>query len=185
MSTAPARWIASWIRRLRREVSLNEIIKLVSTRLQTADPGNQYHLTFELVLLLEETGRYKEAIRHGDQMIEQFPNDVRFPIIKASSYLYYFANFEEALTCIDFTLQRAYRTGFFRREALGVKARILLQLGRGEQLSKVLNEIMSLEMIEGVPDIGPERDFVDQAPLGLIKEDVLIRYNQFRPKRAE
>ena len=35
------------------------------------------------------------------------------------------------------------------------------------------------------PDIGRERDFVDRAPPGLIRKDVLARYNQFRPKRPE
>jgi hypothetical protein len=46
----------------------------------------------------------------------------------------------------------------------------------------VLDEIMSLQMIAGVPDVGRERDFVDRAPPGLIEEDVLRRYNEFRPK---
>jgi hypothetical protein len=117
-------------------------------------------------------------------MIEECPDDVRFPISKAALYLYNLEDPEEALRCIDLALQRAYRTGFFRREALGDKARILLQLGRGEALSEVLEEIMSLKMIKGIPDVGRERDFVDRAPPGLIAEDVVARYNEFRPKRA-
>jgi hypothetical protein len=88
------------------------------------------------------------------------------------------------LRCIDLAQQRACRTGFFRREALGVKARILLQLGRGEALSQVLEEIMSLQIAKDVPDVGRERDFVDRAPPGLISDDVVARYNEFRPKRA-
>lgn len=39
-------------------------------------------------------------------------------------------------------------------------------------------------MMKGVADVGRERDFVDRAPPGLIPEDVLARYNRFRPKRA-
>ena len=81
-------------------------------------------------------------------------------------------------------IQRAHRTGFFRREALGHKARILLQLGRGEALSQVLEEIMALQIKKDIPDVGRERDFVDRAPPGLISEDVIARYNAFRPKRA-
>jgi hypothetical protein len=117
-------------------------------------------------------------------MIEPFPSDIRFPISKASLYFYHLENSEEALRCINLALQRAYTTKFFRREALGVKARILLKLGRGGQLSQVLEEIMSMQMIKGIPDVGRERDFVDRAPPGLIPDDVLARYNQFRPKRA-
>ena len=90
---------------------------------------------------------------------------------------------EGALEAVDVALQRAYRTGFYRREALGNKARILLKLGRGEELSRVLEEIMSLKITKGIPDIGRERDFVDRAPPGMIPPDILARYNEFRPKR--
>jgi hypothetical protein len=67
---------------------------------------------------------------------------------------------------------------------LGHKARILLKLGRGDELSDVLEKIMSLQMKKGVVDVGRERDFVDRAPPGMIRRDVLDRYNEFRPKRA-
>jgi len=117
-------------------------------------------------------------------MIELYPDDVRCPISKVTLYLYFLDDPEEALRCIDLALHRAYRTGFFRREALGVKARILLQLGRGEQLSRVLEEIMSLQMMKDIPDIGRERDFVDRAPPGLISGDIVTRYDEFCPKRA-
>ena len=86
---------------------------------------------------------------------------------------------------IDVALVRARRTGFFRREALGVKARILLKLGLGNQLSQILEEIMSLEMKPGIPDVRRERDFVDRAPSGMIAEDVIARYNVFCPRRDD
>src|SRR5580704_13292740 len=116
-------------------------------------------------------------------MIDEYPDDVRSLTSKASLYLYHLDDPEEALRCIDLALERACRTGFFRRQALGYKARILLELGRGQQLSDVLEEIMSLRIMKPIPDIGRERDFVDRAPPGLIREDVLARYNRFRPKR--
>jgi hypothetical protein len=65
------------------------------------------------------------------RLIERYPDDVRCPISKATLYLYHLDDLEEALRSIDLALQRAHRTGFFRREALGNKARILLQLGSG------------------------------------------------------
>jgi hypothetical protein len=82
-------------------------------------------------------------------------------------------------------LVRAHRTKFFRREALGVKARILLKLGRGAELSRTLEEIMSLEMKREIPDVGRERDFVDRAPPGMIADDLLARYNAFCPRRDD
>jgi hypothetical protein len=167
---------------LREELPLSDVIDRVLTRLRTADRDDQYGLTFFLSHLLTEAGRDQEALSHIEEIIESFPDDVRFPINRASHSFYVLDDAEEALRCIDFALQRAHRTGLFRREALGVKARILLELGRGEPLSRVLDEIMSLQMIAGVADIGRERDFVDRAPPGLIEEDVLRRYNEFRPK---
>ena len=118
-------------------------------------------------------------------MIESDPDDVCFPIKKASHYLYFMDDPNKALNFIDFALQRAYRTGHFRREALGVKARILLKLRRGDDLTRVLEEMMAMNMIKGVSDIGRERDFVDRAPRGMIPDEVLVRYNLFRPKRSE
>lgn len=155
------------------ELPLSGVIDAVSARMRTGDPEDQYELALHLRHLLIEAGRDREALPILDEMIERYPDDVRFPISKATLHLYFLDDPEEALRSIDLALQRAYRTGFFRREALGDKARILLQLRRGEQLSEVLEEIMALQMAKDVPDIGRERDFVDRAPPGLIRADIL------------
>ena len=115
--------------------------------------------------------------------MQLYPDDVRPAISKATCYLYFLEDPEKALTSINLAIERAYRTRYFRREALGNKARILLELGRGDELSDVLEEIMSLQIVKGIPDIGRERDFVDRAPPGFIRKSVLDRYNEFRPKR--
>jgi len=133
--------------------------------------------------LLMQAQRYNEALPVIEMIVERYPEDVLPAISRANMYHYYLDDLEEALRCIDMALVRAYKTGFFRRMALGDKARILLKLGnRGEQLSDVLEEIMSLEISKEIPDIGRERDFVDRAPPGLIRKDVLARYNKFRPR---
>jgi len=132
-----------------------------------------------------EAGRDREALQVLDAMMQQYPDDVRPAISKATYYLYSLEDPEEALTSINLALERAYRTRYFRREALGNKARILLELGRGEELSDILEEIMSLQIVKGIPDIGRERDFVDRAPPGFIRKSVLDRYNEFRPKRPD
>jgi tetratricopeptide (TPR) repeat protein len=174
-----------WVRQLKRELPLGRVIDIVSVRMRTGDSEDHHDLAWNLECLLSEAGRYREALQVLDEMIERYPDDVRSPISKATLYLYFLDDPEEALKLIDVALQKAHRTRFFRREVLGVKARILLRLGRGEQLSQVLEEIMLLQMVSGVPDIGRERDFVDRAPPGLISEDIVARYNQFCPKRAE
>jgi tetratricopeptide (TPR) repeat protein len=172
-----------WIDQLRTQLPVADVIDIVATRMRTAIGEERDMLAWQLTSLLRSAGRYTEALQILDETIERDPKDVVALMSKASLYLNSLENPGEALKCIDLALERAYRTGFFRRQALGDKARILLQLGRGEALSQVLEEIMSLKIMKDIPDVGRERDFVDRAPPGLIREDVLARYIQFRPKR--
>jgi hypothetical protein len=173
-----------WIKHLRSEASLSRVIRTVIERLGILEGNDHRFLGGELVGLLRMAGRDEEATQVLDDMLQRYPDDVHLSISKATAFLYDLDQPEEALEWINVALGRAYRTGFFRREALGDKARILLKLGRGDELSDVLEEIMSLQVVKGVPDIGRERDFVDRAPPGLIRKNVLDRYNEFRPKRA-
>jgi tetratricopeptide (TPR) repeat protein len=152
--------LGRWVDKLLRTVSLADAIRAVDERRQGADSDDNYTLTLELKGLFLAAGREEEAEQIIDEMIARLPDDVRFPITKASLYLYDKKAPEKAFEAINFALVRAYRTGFFRRESLGVKARILLELGRGEQLSRTLEEIMSLEMKREIPDCPRERDFV-------------------------
>ncbi|ULK99342.1 tetratricopeptide repeat protein [Bradyrhizobium sp. I71] len=177
--------LADWVWQLRREQPLHRVIDIVGERAEQADGDDYRFLALDLARLLREAGRNAEAIRTLDQVSDRYPDDVRPAISKAHIYLSALDQPEQALKWIDIALERARRTGFFRREALGDKARILLKLSRGDELSDVLEEIMSLQMMRGVPDIGRERDFVDRAPPGLIRKNVLERYNEFRPRRPE
>jgi tetratricopeptide (TPR) repeat protein len=115
-----------------------------------------------LGVFLVKAGRHEEALPLFDGLIEQHPDDVRSAIAKAVVYLHHRDDPEKALSAIDLALERAFRTKFYRRQALGVNARILLKLGRGEELGQVLEQIMSLEMFFDVRDTGRERDFVDR-----------------------
>lgn len=172
-----------WVYHMQKELPLVDVICAVAERMYKAKGEERHVLVGELRNLLIINGDYQEALHVLDMAIEEYPDDVEFSISKASLYLYDFDDPEEALRCIDIALELATRTGPFRRHALGYKARILLELGRGQELSNVLEEIMSLRIKKGIPDIGRERDFVDRAPPGFIREDVLARYNQFRPRR--
>jgi hypothetical protein len=177
------RELSRWVRELLDTLPLNDVIAAIDERRRNADGDEYYTLTLELCSFLRVARREPEAERIIDEMIACLPDDVRFPIVKASLHLYFTDNSEKALEAIEVALVRAHRTGFFRREALGVKARILLQLGLGDQLSQTLEEIMALEMKRDIPDSARERDFVNRAPPGMIREDVLARYNVFCPRK--
>ncbi len=172
-----------WLRHLISEHYPLDAIKIISVRMRSADSEDYLVLARELANLWRLAKGYTEARQVLDDIVERYPDDVLAPMSKASLYLYSLDDAAKALSCINVALDRAYRTGHFRRQALGVKARILLKLGRGDELSDVLEEIMSLQMRSDLPDIGRERDFVDGAPPGFIREDVLSRYDQFRPRR--
>jgi hypothetical protein len=172
-----------WLSQLRQGRPVDDIVDEIRQQFRTANLEERRWFAGTLVEFLIRAERQPETLQVVDEMIDELPDDVLFPMQKASLYLYTLGDAESALPCIDLALQRARRSGLFRRQALGEKARILLELRRGEELSQVLEEIMSMQIVEGIADIGRERDFVDRAPPGLISEDVLARYNQFRPKR--
>jgi len=171
-----------WIRQLRKEIPIEEIIDRVRSRLQNADGDDRFALEFELHSLLTQIGRYDEVLQLIESSIQRQPGNVRPLISKATHYYYSRDDLPEALKWIDIALEQAYRTRFFVREVLGTKARILLDLRRGEELGQVLEQIMSLDTYRNIPDIGKERDFVDRAPAGLIREDIVARYDKFCPK---
>jgi tetratricopeptide (TPR) repeat protein len=175
--------LSRWTHELWKTLPLADAIAAIEQRRHEADDDDNRTLTLDLRHFLSLAGREDEADRILDEMMKRMPDDVLLALSKASLHFYDMDNPETALEAVNAALIRAYRTGFFRREALGVKARILLKLGRGDQLSRTLEEIMSLEMTQGIPDIMRERDFVDRAPAGMIAEDVLARYNAFCPKR--
>lgn len=181
--SASFREFQQWVWQVERELPAGLLIEIISARLRKANGRDHYDLALMLEGYLRESERDREALELLEELIDRYPDDVRAPMTKAVRLLWFSGDSEGALQAVDIALQRAHRTGFYRREALNNKARILLKLGRGEELSRVLEEIMSLKITKGIPDIGRERDFVDRAPPGMIHPDILARYNEFRPKR--
>ena len=170
---------------LRNEISGEDAISRVQSELKAADGEDRVTLALKLIMLLTEAGRCDEALQLIDKMIAQLPDNVRFPIAKATLYFYRLNDPGKALAAIDFALKRAFRTKFFRREALGEKAHMLLRLGRGEELGQVLEQIMALKIAPGIPDVVRQRDFVDDAPSGLISDDIVARYDEFCPEPVD
>jgi tetratricopeptide (TPR) repeat protein len=167
---------------LQSKVSEEEAIERVRSRLKTANAEDQPTLTYILGILLVDANQPDEALPLFDRVMELQPDNVRCVIAKAAVTLKHRDDPERALQMIELALERAFRTRFYRRQALGEKAWILVKLGRGTEVGQVLEQIMSLEMFSDVRDVGRERDFVDRAPAGLIPEHILARYDRFCPK---
>jgi len=128
--------LGRWADELWKTLPLADAIEAIEERRRGADSDDRYTLTSDLTDFLLLAGREPEAERIIDEMIACLPDDVRFPLRKASLYLYYTDGPEKALDATDMALDRAYRTGFSRREALGVKARILLKIGAANSCRK-------------------------------------------------
>jgi tetratricopeptide (TPR) repeat protein len=174
-----------WAYQLQSRMPAEEVVDRVRSRLQRASAEDQPTLAHILGLFLVNAEQYDEALSWFDMVIEREPNHVRSAIAKAMIYRSWRKDPEKALETIEVARGRAFRTRFYRRHALGEKARILLELRRGEALGQVLEQIMSLQMFSDVRDVGRERDFVDRAPAGLIAADIVARYNAFCPKLDE
>ncbi|QIP08538.1 hypothetical protein [Bradyrhizobium symbiodeficiens] len=166
-----------------RGVSPDDIVASIEARFQLATGQDRYDLASQLNTFLTIAYRDEERLQLLDRVMKEFPDDVQLPMNKAEVYLHSSADFSEAVKWADVAIERANRQRCWQREALGFKARILLKFGRGDELSDLLEEIMALRLKKGALDVGRERDFVDRAPPGLIRKDVLDRYNEFRPKR--
>jgi tetratricopeptide (TPR) repeat protein len=175
--------IHRWADEVRSKLPIEQAIDRVRSQLDRAKPADTPTLAHILGMFLLSAERYDEALSCFDMAIDKDANHVRSTIAKA--IVLKRKDPDKAITTIDIALERAFRTRFYRRHALGEKARILVKLGRGELLGQVLEQIMALEMFSDVRDIGRERDFVDCAPPGLIDEGILARYNAFCPPVPE
>src|SRR6185437_11017046 len=79
----------------------------------------------------------------------------------------------------------AMKAGVFRREALGMKARIALELSDYAMVQGVLRDIMALAFTRGNLDIGAERDFFDAWPPASIDPDVAKVYHDYCSARGQ
>ena len=83
------------------------------------------------------------------------------------------------MSIIDEAIDRAMRSGNFRRDALGTKARIALGLKDYGVVEEVLKQLMGLKFVHGNVDCGIERDFLDRLPPGAIDAKVASDYDRF------
>jgi hypothetical protein len=146
-------------------------------------------LKFTLAGEYELQERYAEAEATLLKLMDETP-DALLPLISlASQKLYAEQNPQAAMPIIDKAIEIAYRTGIFRRLALGNKARIALALESYVVVEDVLRQLMDLRFGREHVDCGIERDFFDRLPAGVIDEEISRRYDEFsseirKPQRS-
>lgn len=174
--------ITRWDLDLEKSLPIDEVIDRVRSRRAIAEGEERDFLTTVLELRLEDAGRYNEALELINGELERRPDDADELTAKALLYHDHLNDSTEALIWIDRALEQASRTRFWLRGTLYHKAWILLVLGRGDELGQVLEQIMAVDLYANINDRGKMRDFVDEAPPGLIRADIVARYNAFCPR---
>jgi hypothetical protein len=129
--------------------------------------------------------RFSEAEAVLLELNEETPDEPLPLITLAGQRLYYERKPETAMPIIDMAIEVAYRTGIFRRLALGTKARAALELKAYATVEAILNQLMELKFGRGHVDCGIERDFFDRLPSGVISEVVARRYDEFSKEKRE
>jgi hypothetical protein len=144
---------------------------------QERDPDNLYALKLFLASELRLQDRHSESETVYTLLHDDFP-DRPLPLISlASQKLYAEDDPEAALRIIDQAIEVAFRSGDFRRDALGVKGRIALALERYDLVEEVMRQIIPLRTGRGHCDCGMERDILDRLPPGTIDEEVRRQYS--------
>ena len=114
-----------WYDSLQRTKRDAEIIEEIELRIRsTQDQETVKYLTSILASELRRQEKYPEAETTLLGLAANFPDDPAPLISLAEQELYFEQNPAKALSLADRALERAHRYGNFRRQALGVKARI-------------------------------------------------------------
>jgi hypothetical protein len=179
MSSADAFYeICEWHSALmRRRLPLEEEAAAIEERLRgETDPDKRYWLRYWLAGALGWVGRIEEAEALYLALHAERPDKPQNLISLAESFLYAAEWPEMALPVIDQAIEVAFRSGNFRRNALGVKGRIALALNRYDLVEEAMRLIIPLRTARGCCDCGMERDILDRLPPGTIDEEVRREY---------
>jgi hypothetical protein len=175
----------TWYDQLQRTYAGDEIVEKIKSRLRNEDDQESARLlAFILAGEFREQQRYAEA-EHVMLDLSERDQAEPYPLISlAGQKLYDEQKPDEALGIIDKAIERARASGAFRRNALGVKARIAEKLQRYDLIPDILREIMTIKFAESRVDVGVERDFVDRLPAGVVDAALLQQYDEFCRRAA-
>jgi hypothetical protein len=158
----------------------SDVIAEVQQRIKEESDAEELR-SLHLLLAAEYAyhGRLADAEIVLRKLSEQAPDDP-YPLISlAEKKLYYGNNHESTLPIIDQAIEVAFRSGDFRRYALGVKARIALKLRAFDIIEDVLQLLLKLTFEPGNHDCAIERDFFDRLPAGAIDKTLARQFDEF------
>ncbi len=158
-----------------------ELVRIIERRIEEESHlESLYTLRLFLARELRLKHRHSESRAVYMRLHDDFPDRPQPLISLASQKLCEEDDPEVALGVIDRAIDVAFRSGDFRRYALGEKARIALALKRYDLVEEVMRLILPLKTAPGHFDCGIERDFLDRLPPGVIDETVRNQYVKLR-----
>jgi hypothetical protein len=183
-----------WCFERRRAISRGEaecgaeeaLLDAIREKIKTeTNAENRRSFKFMLSSEYASQDRFAEAEAVLLELNDETP-DRPLPLISLAGHkLYYERKPEAAMPIIDRAIEIAYRTGIFRRLALGTKARAALELRDYPVVEDILRQLMGLKFGPAHVDCGIERDFFDRLPVGAINDEVARRYNEFSSEKRK
>lgn len=169
-----------WYDQIKREEPGEVVLQAILDRIAKSRNAEEVRILKGILSSeLASQERYNDAERVRKELANDFPADPSPLISLAEQKLYYEHKPAEAMESIDQALERAMRTGNFRRQALGVKARISISLGRYDIVEDILRQLMTLQLKPGNLDIGLEWDFIHKIPLGVIDKGIADQFEEY------
>jgi tetratricopeptide (TPR) repeat protein len=176
----PVNEVYRWYEDVERTSVGIEAIHVLQERIDSEpDAAKRRELKFILAQEYKQEEDYAACEAIYLQLFETKLDDP-VPLTKlAEQKLYFERQPEAAMRIIDKAIEVAYVSGNFRRNALGVKARIALEMEDFEIVEGVLIRIMQLGFEYGNIDVGFRRDFLDRLPPGSIDPEVARQYDEY------
>jgi len=180
-----------WLKGLRnvagnRSGGAPSVVHAIEARLETErDQAVRRQLSIELASEYRQLEKYDDSERLYLKLCDQSPDEPMPLILLAGQKLYDEHDPVSAMTVIDRALVSAFRSGNFRRLALGLKARIALADERFGIIEDVIRQLLQLRNDPRGVDIGIERDFFDRMPPGSIDKALAFEFVQYAESKSE
>jgi tetratricopeptide (TPR) repeat protein len=169
-----------WYNDLLRTHEHDEIIEAIEERIHNNPDAPEVSDLYRMLASEHNfCGDYGASEAIYLRMFDEDPNDPMPLISLADQKLYWEERPEAAMPMIDRALEVAYRSGDFRRWALGTKARIALALKQYHVVEDVMRKILQLTISPDCVDIGRERDILRRLPPGSIDPEVARQYDEY------
>jgi len=176
--------VEDWIEQTRRAGGGGNLVRAIEARLKNErDEVTRSVLNLALADAYEAAGGFRDAERILRMEFRKSPDEPMPLIMLARQKLYRENQPEVAMRVIDRAIEAAFRSGNFRRLALGVKARIALQQKKFGIVEDVLRRLLALRNDTRGVDVEPERDFFDRLPPSAVDESLAREFDEYSRER--